>query len=72
MGYFTGKIIDTSKNTLSAIRKMILFGTSSTVIALIWLLISPINKALWTSSYVLFTGGLVLIFLALLLWIIGY
>jgi predicted acyltransferase len=30
----------------------------------------PINKALWTSSYVLFTGGLALQFLAFCYWLI--
>ena len=30
----------------------------------------PINKALWTSSYVLFTGGLALQLLALCYWVI--
>ncbi|HLA11833.1 MAG TPA: hypothetical protein VJ023_14700, partial [Pyrinomonadaceae bacterium] len=35
-----------------------------------WNFFFPINKALWTSSYVLFTGGLALQFLALCYWVI--
>jgi predicted acyltransferase len=35
------------------------------VLALIWDLFFPINKALWTSSFVLFAGGLAIIILSL-------
>ncbi len=45
-------------------------GVLATIAGLIWDLNFPINKALWTSSYVLYTGGLATIFLALSYWII--
>jgi predicted acyltransferase len=35
-----------------------------------WNTFFPINKSLWTSSYVLFTGGLALQFFALCYWFI--
>jgi len=35
-----------------------------------WSLLLPINKALWTSSYVLLTSGLAMLFLAALIWLI--
>jgi len=49
-----------------------LFGVGFLFIAtaLLWDTVFPINKSLWTSSYVLFTGGLAMMFLALLYWII--
>ncbi len=31
----------------------------------------PINKKLWTSSFVLFTAGFALVILALFYWLIG-
>jgi predicted acyltransferase len=37
---------------------------------LIWDLFFPINKALWTSSFVLYTGGLGTMALATLFWLI--
>jgi predicted acyltransferase len=40
------------------------------VLALIWDLFFPINKALWTSSFVLFTAGLAIIILSLSYWFI--
>lgn len=45
-------------------------GTVSVLAGLLWDLQFPINKALWTSSYVLYTGGLATIVLALSYWII--
>ena len=45
-------------------------GTVLVVLALIWNLFFPINKSLWTSSFVLLTGGLGIIILSLSYWII--
>ncbi|MFT7451939.1 MAG: putative acyltransferase [Patescibacteria group bacterium] len=38
----------------------------------IWGMFFPINKALWTSSYVLYTTGIALLFLALFIWLIDF
>ncbi|MEE1884604.1 acyltransferase family protein [Pedobacter flavus] len=45
-------------------------GFIATALGLIWDLVFPINKSLWTSSFVLYTGGLATICLALCYWII--
>ncbi len=45
-------------------------GITAVVLGLLWDLQFPINKALWTSSYVLYAGGLASIGLALCYWII--
>lgn len=45
-------------------------GVISVILGLLWDLEFPINKSLWTSSYVLFSGGLATIILALCYWII--
>lgn len=70
IGYFTGRLIERSENTIEAIKKLIAFGAVATFIGWIWNFTFPINKALWTSSYVLYTGGLAMVFLASLLWVI--
>jgi len=46
------------------------FGTFAALAGLAWGLSFPINKSLWTSSYVLYTGGLAMIALALCYWLI--
>ncbi|RZK91629.1 MAG: DUF5009 domain-containing protein [Pedobacter sp.] len=45
-------------------------GTLLFIGGLLWDLQFPINKSLWTSSYVLYTGGLATIILALSYWLI--
>lgn len=45
-------------------------GLAATVLGLVWDLQFPINKSLWTSSFVLYTGGLATLILAFSYWII--
>jgi len=45
-------------------------GVAAIILGLLWDLQFPINKSLWTSSYVLYTGGLASVALALCYWII--
>lgn len=49
---------------------MFVYGVLAVITALIWDLFFPINKALWSSSFVLYTGGLATIALALTYWMI--
>jgi predicted acyltransferase len=46
------------------------YGVLSVVVSLLWDLFFPINKSLWTSSFVLYTGGLATITLAFCYWLI--
>jgi predicted acyltransferase len=64
-GYFAGKWIQT-KNQVNSETSMdlVLFGLSCLVIGIIWDVAFPINKKLWTSSYVVFTSGWALLLLA--------
>ena len=45
-------------------------GILAIILGLVWDLEFPINKALWTSSFVLYTGGLACLAFALCYWII--
>jgi predicted acyltransferase len=46
------------------------YGVLTLLLGWVWSLQFPLNKSLWTSSFVLYTGGLATVFLALLYWII--
>lgn len=46
------------------------FGCIGAVLGMFWDTWFPINKPIWTSSYVLYTGGLACIFLAFCYWLI--
>ncbi|AOW21466.1 acyltransferase family protein [Urechidicola croceus] len=70
VGYFTGRWIEKSKTVKIAIKKLLIYGIIGIVLGLLWNTVFPINKPIWSSSYVLYTGGLAMLFLALLLWII--
>lgn len=45
-------------------------GCAAVALGLLWDLQFPINKSLWTSSFVLYTGGLATMILSLCYWII--
>jgi predicted acyltransferase len=49
---------------------LFVYGIAAVVAALMWDLFFPINKALWTSSFVLYTGGLATIALAFTYWLV--
>ena len=49
---------------------MFTYGVLSVLAGLIWNLFFPINKALWTSSFVLYAGGLATLGLTLSYWLI--
>jgi len=69
IGYLIGSLIkETEKKSL--LKKLILTGIALIISGLIWGLGFPINKPIWTSSYVLYTAGLASLVLSLLIWII--
>ena len=70
LGYFSGRIIDKSGGVFLRIRNLMIYGVIAVVIGLVWHNGFPINKPIWSSSYVLFTGGLGMLFLAMFLWLI--
>ena len=49
---------------------MFFYGVVLMAVGYAWDFWFPINKSLWTSSYVVYTGGLALIFLAFCYWLI--
>lgn len=70
LGYFTGKLIDSTPNRLDLVKKMLIWGVVALVVGSIMDLEFPINKPIWSSSYVVFMAGLCLVFNAFLIWII--
>src|SRR5690606_19376294 len=64
---------DTLRSALSPglkIRRMVIYGMMGLAIALVWQLHFPINKHLWSSSFILLTGGMAFLSLALFYYII--
>jgi predicted acyltransferase len=70
LGLLTGKWLRTQRTPRIKTLGMIAVGAAALVIGKVMDVWFPINKKLWTSSYVVFTAGLALICLALCYWII--
>jgi predicted acyltransferase len=67
LGYWTGLFIQRHSApaiTLASICLLIVAGAAIAAVGLAWDFVLPINKKLWTSSYVLLTGGLAMMGLA--------
>jgi predicted acyltransferase len=70
IGVLTGHWLRSKKSAYEKVAGLFVAGAICVAVGWIWNSFFPINKALWTSSYVLFTGGLALQFLALCYWVI--
>jgi predicted acyltransferase len=69
-GYLAGDFIRTRGNSYETIAKLMIAGAVLIFIALSWDMAFPINKKLWTSSFVLLTVGLDLLILPTLIYVI--
>jgi len=70
LGMLTGQWLRSVRSAQSKALGMALFGFIGVVAGKILNLGFPINKKLWTSSYVIFTAGLALLCLSLCYWIV--
>jgi predicted acyltransferase len=69
-GYYTGLFVQQHGRTKPGIMRMVLGGIVLLALAYAWNTVFPINKKLWTSSYVLLTVGIDLLLLSLLIFVI--
>jgi predicted acyltransferase len=69
-GVLTGTWLKTKRSDLEKVAALFFFGVVLTAIGWGWNFWFPINKPLWTSSYVVYTAGLALCFLAFCYWLI--
>lgn len=70
IGYLTGVFIQKKGKGYETIAKLLLTGALLVLVAICWNAAFPINKKLWTSSFVLVTCGLDLILIGALIYMI--
>ena len=70
IGLLIGQLLQTDMIKIQKAQRMGIIGTILIFFGLIWDIIFPINKSLWTSSYVLYTTGLATVVLTILYYII--
>ena len=69
-GLLTGQLIIRKKITEQTVIILIITGIVFVLLGGLWDWQFPINKKLWTSSFVLYTAGWALIFMGISLWLI--
>lgn len=69
-GYIAGKFIQKSGNNITTVIRLAAAGVIILVVALLWAPYFPINKGIWTSTFVLYSTGWDLLILAALILII--
>ncbi|HMP30580.1 MAG TPA: heparan-alpha-glucosaminide N-acetyltransferase domain-containing protein, partial [Saprospiraceae bacterium] len=71
LGYLIGSWYFTSGTKLDYIKKIAPYGLILCALGYLWHVVGfPLNKPIWSSSYVLWTAGLATLMYSLLIWII--
>jgi predicted acyltransferase len=72
IGYLTSAFIIRKGATYEGIAKLMMAGLSLVIAGLCWDTAFPINKKLWTSSYVCYTSGIDIIVISLLFYLLEF
>ena len=70
IGFLAGTMIKTTDDHEDNSQRMAVLGSLLIIIGWLWGFVFPINKQLWTSSYVLYTSGIGITILAGMIWLI--
>ncbi len=71
-GVLTGHWLRSRRSELEKVAGLFVAGAACVVLGWAWNFFLPVNKALWTSSYVLLTAGLALQALAVCYWLVEF
>jgi predicted acyltransferase len=72
LGFMVGKFIQEKGKTFEGLAKLLLLGFCLIVIGYFWDLSFPINKKLWTSSFVVYTVGLDCVIIAAVIYVVDF
>jgi predicted acyltransferase len=70
IGVLAGSTFMKSDNESDRLINLLVYGNILIVLGMVWGLAFPINKQLWTSSYVLYTSGLAMVVLGIAYWVV--
>jgi predicted acyltransferase len=71
-GYLVGEYIQNKGKNFEMLSQLLLTGVLLVFVGYIWDFSFPINKKIWTSSYVLYTSGLAMITLGMFIYLIEF
>lgn len=69
-GILAGKWISSNRSLIERITGLFAVGTLGMMAGMMWNWAFPINKSIWTSSYVVFCSGMAAVALATVMWIV--
>ena len=69
LGYLTGYLISSTERK-KIVQKLLMFGAAGVIAGLVWHIGFPINKPIWSSSYVIYTAGLAQLVMAVMIYLI--
>lgn len=69
-GVMLGHWLRTKNDPSTKTAWIFVFGNFALVVGVIWDMWFPLNKSLWTSSYVMFNSGMALLFFGMCYWLI--
>jgi predicted acyltransferase len=72
LGILAGRWIAQPRPLADRLAGLYAAGSLGIMAGLMWNWVFPINKSLWTSSYVLFTAGVACVVLATIMWLVDY
>ena len=72
MGYLTGLYIREKGKSFEMLSNLFVFGAVLIFAGFAWDMVYPINKKIWTSSYVVYTTGLALMVIGVLIYLLEF
>lgn len=70
VGMLTGTWIKRTQDDYRRLTGILAVGAILLALGLVWNTVFPINKKIWTSSYVLYVGGIAMLFLGVVYWLV--
>ena len=71
-GFLVGEYIQLKGKNFEMLAKLLLTGVVLVLVGFIWDFSFPINKKIWTSSYVFYTSGLAIITLSMFIYLLEF
>jgi predicted acyltransferase len=71
-GFLVGQYIQQKGKSFEMLANLLISGVVLIVAGLCWDMVFPINKKIWTSSYVLYTTGLAIVTISVLIYLIEF
>jgi predicted acyltransferase len=72
LGYMTGSFIKEKGSSFEMLARLLVVGCIMVVIGYGWDMVFPVNKKIWTSSYVMYTSGLAILVLGIMMYALDW